>query len=232
MIGREIARRRDESANIARKDAWNRLHVKVDLMGFTGMRPTEANNVRWGDYKARKDPRDEKTYTDIFVHGKGKERTLTTSAWGYHVLDYYRKNWRPNAKDSDYIFTNSRGKQSTRDNDMFAKVLTDLGLLKDKKGNNRTLYSLRHTYATDRLLDGNLDWDTLALNMGTSTKMIRDHYGHVIPQQKSAEITFSSQYELVKKKQAEARKKRAEEKRMVKAAESENVVLLDHTKNR
>ena len=53
------------------------------------------------------------------------------------------------------------------------------GLLCDEDGQRRTLYSLRHTYATDRLLHAELDPLTLAGNMGTSVAQIERHYSHV-----------------------------------------------------
>jgi hypothetical protein len=47
------------------------------------------------------------------------------------------------------------------------------GLLKDTAtGQNRTLYSLRHTYATMALIEGNMDVHTLAKQMGTSVGML------------------------------------------------------------
>jgi integrase len=41
----------------------------------------------------------------------------------------------------------------------------------------RTLYSLRHTYATFRLQNG-VHQFTLAKNMGTSVAMLEQYYGH------------------------------------------------------
>ena len=49
-------------------------------------------------------------------------------------------------------------------------------MLKDSIGRERTIYSLRHTYATFRLENGtNVYW--LKQNMGTSVQMIERHYG-------------------------------------------------------
>lgn len=45
----------------------------------------------------------------------------------------------------------------------------------DNGGLNRTLYSLRHTYATFALAGG-VDIHTLAKQMGTSVGMIEKHY--------------------------------------------------------
>jgi integrase len=54
--------------------------------------------------------------------------------------------------------------------------LRDSGLLKDADGQNRTLYSLRHTYATLELLRANTDIHTLAKQMGNSAAVIERHY--------------------------------------------------------
>ena len=51
------------------------------------------------------------------------------------------------------------------------------GLLKDDFGEQRTLYSLRHTYASRRRYEG-MSYDDLSVQMGTSVKMLEDHYSH------------------------------------------------------
>ncbi len=49
---------------------------------------------------------------------------------------------------------------------------------------NRTLYSLRHTYATFALVNDGMDIHVLAKNMGTSIPMIERHYSHLQPRMK------------------------------------------------
>jgi integrase len=58
--------------------------------------------------------------------------------------------------------------------------MVESGLFKDAAGKNRTLYSLRHTYATFRLEEG-VDIHTLAKQMGTSVGMIERHYSKLTP---------------------------------------------------
>jgi len=53
--------------------------------------------------------------------------------------------------------------------------MRDSGLLKSTDGQNRTLYSLRHTYATQELLAGT-DIHTLARQLGNSAQMIEQYY--------------------------------------------------------
>jgi integrase len=58
----------------------------------------------------------------------------------------------------------------------FRRLMRDSGLLKDGEGQNRTLYSLRHTYATMELLRKGTDIHTLSRQMGNSAAMIEGHY--------------------------------------------------------
>jgi len=59
----------------------------------------------------------------------------------------------------------------------FKKILTKADLLKDRFGTERVLYSLRHTYASRRRYEG-MSYEDLALNMGTSAKLLQDVYSH------------------------------------------------------
>src|SRR3977135_2226051 len=60
------------------------------------------------------------------------------------------------------------------------RLLIDSGLQKSSSGARRSTYCFRHTYATFRLTEG-VDVYFLAKQMGTSVKMIENHYGHITP---------------------------------------------------
>lgn len=80
----------------------------------------------------------------------------------------------------------------------FRKFLTDTGLIKcQRKEQNRTLYSLRHTYATFALLNDGMDIHALAVQMGTSIGMIERHYSHLTPRLKKDMLT-GKRYELTR----------------------------------
>jgi hypothetical protein len=51
------------------------------------------------------------------------------------------------------------------------------------------LYSLRHTYATQRLINGDLGVYELALNMGTSIRELERTYSKALPQAFAAKLT-------------------------------------------
>ena len=57
-------------------------------------------------------------------------------------------------------------------------MLTLAKLREGASGVPRSTYCFRHTYATFRLAEG-VDVYFLAEQMGTSVKMIEEHYGHV-----------------------------------------------------
>jgi integrase len=54
--------------------------------------------------------------------------------------------------------------------------MRDSGLIQDANAQNRTLYSLRHTYATSELFRAKTDIHTLAKQMGNSAAAIERHY--------------------------------------------------------
>ena len=65
----------------------------------------------------------------------------------------------------------------------FRKVLEDFGLLEDwstGKSRNRSLYSLR-SYAITKALKRNVPIHIVALNSGTSVRMIEKTYSEIIP---------------------------------------------------
>jgi integrase len=70
----------------------------------------------------------------------------------------------------------------------FRIMLEKAKLLNDVNGSRRSLYSLRHTYATFRLQEG-VNHYILARNMGTSVKMLEQHYGHTSNRAMADELT-------------------------------------------
>jgi integrase len=73
------------------------------------------------------------------------------------------------------LFRNAVGVRPRTFNGMFGKLMRESGLLQHPSGGTRTLYSLRHTYATEELLAGT-DIHTLSKQMGTSVRMLEAHY--------------------------------------------------------
>jgi integrase len=62
------------------------------------------------------------------------------------------------------------------------------GLLNDADGKRRTLYSLRHFYASQRLIHG-VTYEDLRRNMGTGIQQLVRHYDWATTEQRAKEIT-------------------------------------------
>jgi integrase len=103
------------------------------------------------------------------------------------------------------------------------------GLYRASNGNSRSLYSLRHTYATMRLKDG-MTMEDLSRNLGASIKMIEDHYGHLTPEmvplRYSEKITKKqvSELELLKEELREMK----QENKELRAELRELIKTLNH----
>jgi integrase len=74
------------------------------------------------------------------------------------------------------LFKTTSGYQPYRIDGTFRRLLRDCGLEPDTAGQQRTLYSLRHTYATLELLTNTTDIYTLSKQLGNSAAMIERRY--------------------------------------------------------
>lgn len=147
------------------------------IMCNTGMRPPEAKNLRWRDITKAKD-KDGQEILVIYVHGKGKERNLIAPKSVGDYLDRVRQLSKATNPD-DHVFTIINGKPAVwLYRDTVEQLLKYAKLRDGPSGIPRTTYCFRHTYATFRLSAG-VDVYILAQQMGTSVKMIEQHYGHV-----------------------------------------------------
>ncbi len=155
----------------------NMAYNFVLIMCNTGMRPPEARNLRWRDISKGKD-KDGRELVILSVSGKDKARQLVAPPSVGDYLERILALSKATGPD-DPVFTTIEGKSA---NSLYKALIRDLlteSKLRDgPSGIPRSTYSFRHTYATFRLSEG-VDVYFLAQQMGTSVKMIEDHYGHV-----------------------------------------------------
>lgn len=164
------------------QSAWHRTvaYNFVLVMTNTGMRPSEARNLRWRDIAVQSDKQGRK-FVRLSVRGKGKHRNLVAPSSVGEYFERIRTISRGEKKDGDFVFTNEVGKASrTLYHSLIESLLKDSELTYSSSGSRRSTYCFRHTYATFRLTEG-VDVYFLSKQMGTSVKMIEDHYGHVNP---------------------------------------------------
>jgi len=163
----EATRRRAQSPK-KKRFRWEceQLHDFVLFMANTGLRPDEAKPLEYRDVRIVKDEATAETILEIEVRGKrgiGFCKSMTGA-----VLPFKRLKKRNNPQPTDKLFpNNSRGLLNT--------ILEEEGLKVDRDGNQRTAYSLRHTYVCFRLMEG-ADIYQVAKNCRTSVEMIEKYY--------------------------------------------------------
>jgi integrase len=156
---------------------------------YTGLRPgTEMDNLRWNDIKI--EDKAEDPHIVITVRkGKTTLHTGNRVVVGYHdvldmILDMHSRSLdgedTENGVPDDFnplVFRLPNGKTTQQLGRNFTMLLKRLKL-ENGPGGKRTLYSLRHTYITMKLLEG-VPSKVIASQCGTSPAMIDMHYSHL-----------------------------------------------------
>jgi integrase len=149
------------------------LRNYVLIMATSGMRKGEARQLRWRNLSTHKTQHGKWVLAHV-LEGKTGERIVVCQPGAERYFNRLKKRGHNTGPD-DLVFCHADGKP-IMEYIGFKPMLKAAGLLKDGKGRDRTVYSLRHTYATLRLENGaNVYW--LKKNMGTSVTMIERHYG-------------------------------------------------------
>ncbi len=158
------------------------LHDFVLFMVNTGLRPDEAWRLQFRDVKIVRDDDMDETILEIEVRGKRRGVGYCKSMPGA-VVPFKRLMNRKRpvpAAEQGAGDTEARPRPTDllfpkRQKQIFNAVLGELNLKKDRDGQARTAYSLRHTYIYLRLMEG-ADVYQIAKNCRTSVEMIEKYY--------------------------------------------------------
>jgi integrase len=182
------------------KSRWMRelLREYVLILENTGMRHgTESYGLKWKHISFFEDKG--RKFVLMSVNGKTGQRELVAR----HNVVNYLKRIHSRADDLKHlsfeelikkgvdkeVFRLQDGSKTQSLAQTFEILLKDADLLVDRRTDqNRTLYSLRHTYATLALVRAGMDIHTLAKQMGTSVAMIEKHYSHLTPRMRAHEL--------------------------------------------
>jgi len=153
-----------------RKERWRtaceNLHDFVLFMVNTGLRPDEALRIEYRDVAIVTDEATRERILEIEVRGKrgvGYCKSMPGA-----VMPFRRLKDRNHGQPTDRLFPSLQRQ-------LFNDILQELGLKKDREGQPRTFYSLRHTYICFRLMEG-ADIYQIAKNCRTSVEMIETFY--------------------------------------------------------
>jgi integrase len=174
------------------------LSIYVPFMAATGMRPgTEAEFLEWRHIDV--EIRDGQPVLHFRLQkGKRGPRNFVAHNSCWLLLERLRQ-LSPDLSDMTLeavlkkrvpklLFRLSDGSVPDNWNKPFRQWLEDTKLLNCPVTNKeRSLYSLRHYYATQRLLEG-IPIHDLAEQMGTSVLMITRHYSHLTPLMKAKQF--------------------------------------------
>ena len=171
------------------------LRDYVLILVNTGMRHgTETKDMKWRDIEWI--TKNKEQYLQITVTGKVGKRQLIAR---HNTEDYLIRIQQRQSniahlefdtllkrRLNEDVFKLRNGETTANLSQTFNNLMRDSGLDADRDvKQRRSLYSLRHTYAHLALLKERMDVYTLAKQMGTSVKMIEQHYGHLQPSQKA-----------------------------------------------
>lgn len=164
------------------------------ILANTGVRIGEARSLRWQDVDTHPSATS-KLSVDVIVSVKGKTGKREVVARTSAVKDYFERIYElrtqelgSKPKASELIFCHKDGTAIHNFKKGFSALIEAAGVAKDHDGEGRTLYSLRHTYATFRLHEG-VNQYALARNMGTSVQMLENFYGHTTNRTMATELT-------------------------------------------
>lgn len=189
-------------------NTWHKLqraqfyHFVIFLLN-SGLRVGEAREMRWRDVtfdQLNDETNDKIAVVSVRRNTKtGQNRDVQTQPTANKTL----KEWRqksPYTSANDFVWfgqtkSQNGGPQPFTDlNKTFQSFLKRVpvtgsphGLLYDRENAKRSLYSLRHTYATLRRQHG-VSWENLAANMGCKRTQLEAHYDHTTTTQVRSEI--------------------------------------------
>ena len=162
------------------------LRDYVEVLLGTGCRSgRESMAMQWRHLEWHVDSKTGQRYLRIWVSGKTGGRWLIAKHWAVDVFTRLavRQGVGENldqaieARSEAWVFATSNGFRPNSLHTSFELLLADADMRVDPTtGKNRSLYSLRHSYATMSLMDGQMDMHTLAKQMGTSIGMLEQHY--------------------------------------------------------
>ena len=176
-------------------NARDRFYLQqfVLILANCGVRIGELRHLTWEDVTRQNYDEDE-TKVRVLLNTRGKTgiREVVcnkgTEVFFMRLYDHRKEELNSHPSTDSFVFCHRDGKPLGTMRRGFNNLLEDLNLTHDSMGRKRTLYSLRHTYATFRLGEEVSPY-LLAKQMGTSVDMLEKHYGQVVNRLVATQIT-------------------------------------------
>lgn len=164
------------------------LRAYVLFMANTGLRVGEARHLKWEDIEERSNKIGQPVVVVRVSASRSKvkkSRQTVGRATALRALqrwqEYLASIGEANSP-STFIFCDEYGHAIHSFGVGFNSLIKNAGVEQDGEGRKHTIYSLRHTYITFRLMFGkNINIYHLAENCGTSVDMIQEYYSDARP---------------------------------------------------
>lgn len=171
------------------------------VLANTGLRVGELRGLRWSDLRTVKTTDGTRLVGEVRGKTGIREVVFQDGAEDYIKRVYdYRMEELGKAPDADeVIFCHKDGTPIHTMKTAFISLLKFAGVPIQRNGGSRTIYSLRHFYATMRLSHDTSPF-LLAKQMGTSVEMLEKFYGQTVSSELAAQITKGNQTSSTKAK--------------------------------
>jgi integrase len=169
----------------------------VLILANCGARVGEMRFLRWSDLTTQTVTRTLDSEGDTkrlvaTVSGKTGERKIVfqqgSETYIKRLYDFRKEELGMHPSTDDFVFCTGEGKPILSFRKGFDSLLRYCDLTNDSKGEKRSLYSLCHFYATQRLSE-EVSPFLLGRQMGTSIEMLERFYGHVVTSLVANEVT-------------------------------------------
>ncbi len=156
----------------------------------TGLRIGELRGLRWGDLRTIPSEDGKRLIGEVTGKTGMREVVFQSGADEYlkRIYDLRKLELGKSPPTDQVVFCHKDGKQIQTMKNSFISLLKFCEIPLERNGGTRTIYSLRHFYATMRLSNG-LSPFLLAKQMGTSVEMLEKFYGQTVSSELAAQIT-------------------------------------------
>lgn len=175
------------------------VQQNILILANSGARVGEIRNLRWRDLRTTKSVgNDTDRVVELLVarvFGKTGSRDVTfqegSDRYVKNLFDMRTKELGHPPEPNEFVVCHPTGEPIGYIRGAWENLMDFTGLRFDDKGDRRTLYSLRHFYATQRL-QSEVSPYLLATNMGTSVEMLEKFYGQPVTDLIARQITKTS----------------------------------------
>ena len=182
------------------KATWRQrfmLQQYILILANTGLRVGEARNLKWSDLRTVSSPEGNRLVAEVDGKTGIREVVFMSESELYvkRLYDLRRKELGDKPPQNGLVFCHKDGTEIQTMKNAFIALLAYAEVPLERNGGKRTLYSLRHFYATMRLSHDTSPF-LLAKQMGTSVEMLEKFYGQTVSSELAAQITRSNRAKI------------------------------------